>query len=223
MKKNSLSIFFHTHVERLEPDNGRLTLYLSNGNPMTVDVAIVGKGVRPNIDLAQNAGIDVDWGIVVDEEMKTSVPDVFSAGDVAQGINQATGEQQIVATWVNACVQGRTAGVNMSGGNTSCTGLRGNVCSILGNSVASVGVTRPDAAKHHWKSYTAPGGAYYRNIIFDKNDEIAGAVMMGDVSDIGLVRNMILNHVRLSDRIKEKIVRGPISYGDLYGCFLKKV
>jgi NAD(P)H-nitrite reductase large subunit len=155
--------------------------------------------------------------------MQTSAPDVFAAGDVAQGVNQSSGERQVVATWVNACVQGRTAGTNMSGGHASCTGLSGNVCSILGNSVASVGVTRPDPDRHHWQSYTAPDGAYYRNVIFGQNDEVVGAVMMGTVSDIGLIRNMIQNRVRVSGRLKEKIIHGPISYGDLYGCCLKKV
>jgi NAD(P)H-nitrite reductase large subunit len=128
-----------------------------------------------------------------------------------------------VATWVNACRQGKTAGTNMSGGNAACTVLGGNVCNILGNSVASVGVTSPDPGKHHWQSYTAPGGRYYRNIIYDQTDEIAGAVMMGDVSDIGLIRHMILNRVRVTGRLKEKIVHGPISYGDVYRCRLKKV
>ncbi len=188
-----------------------------------VDAAIVGKGVRPNVDLAKNIGIDVNWGIIVDDKMKTSLPNVFAAGDVAEGFNLASGGPQVIATWVNACVQGKTAGINMTGGDTSCSGLNGNVCSILGNSIASVGVTRPDSEKHYCKSYTDPGGANYRNIIFGENDEIVGAVMMGEVSDIGVIRSMILNRVRVSGRIKEKIVRGPISYGDLYGSHVKKI
>jgi len=220
---SGLSAYFETGVERIEADKGELRLVLNDGGDMSVDAVIVGKGVKPNIELAKHAGIEVDWGVVVDERMQTSAPEVYAAGDVAQGFNQASGERQVVATWVNACIQGKTAGTNMSGGQAACTGLSGNVCRILGNSVASVGVTHPDPVQHHWQSYTAPDGAYYRNIIFGQEDEIAGAVMMGSVSDIGLIRNMIQNRVRVSARLKEKIVHGPISYGDLYGCCLKKV
>ena len=223
IERSGLQVFFQTRVEKLEPDNGRLRLYLSNARHMTVDAAIVGKGVKPNVELAQNAGIGVDWGVVVDEKMQTSATDVFAAGDVAQGPSQSSGELQVVATWVNACVQGRTAGINMSGGRASCAGMTGNVCSILDNSIASVGITRPDPVKHRWQSYTAPGGTYYRNIIFGENDEIVGAVMMGDVSDIGLIRNMIQKGVQVPDRLRHKIVRVPITFGDLYGCCLKKL
>lgn len=223
IEKSGMSILFNIHVEQIAPDNGRLTILMNTGKTMTVDAVIVGKGVKPNVDIAQRAGIDTNWGIVVDDRMQTSLPDVFAAGDVAEGLNQATGEAQVVATWANACVQGKTAGINMSGGDAACAGLSGNVCSILGNSIASVGVTRPETGKHQCKSYTDPGGTYYRNIIFGQNDEIAGAVMMGHVSDIGVIRSMILNRIRVPRRIKEKIVRGPISYGDVYGCCLNKI
>lgn len=220
--KKGLSLLFHTRVERFEQEGGNLVLHLNTGKTVVVDAAIVGKGVVPNVELAKTAGIDVNWGIVVDEKMTTSVPTVFAAGDVAEGINGSTGQKQVVATWVNACVQGKTAGINMSDGDATCSGLNGNVCSILGNSVASVGITKPVAGVHHSISHTDPGGKYYRNIIFDEDDGIVGAVMMGEVSDIGVIRNIILKGVSVSPRIREKIVRGPISYGDIYSCCLNK-
>jgi nitrite reductase (NADH) large subunit len=218
IQQRGLSTLFDTRVQRIEPDKGKLVLHLNTGKLLVVDAAIVGKGVIPNTELAKTAGIDVDWGILVDDRMRTSVPGVFAAGDVAQGVNMATGESQVVATWVNACVQGKTAGINMSGGEASCSGLNGNVCSILGNSVASVGITRPDAKRHYSKSHTDPGGKYYRSIIFDDNDSIVGAVLMGEVSDIGVLRNLVLNGGHVSRRIRKRIVKGPISFGDLYGC-----
>jgi len=222
IEKSGMAVRFQTRVERIERAGGRLQLCLNDGKTMKVDAAIVGKGVKPNTQLAQEAGIAVDWGIVIDDRMQTSAPHVYAAGDVAQGRNKATGERQVVATWVNACVQGKTAGINMGDGDASCTGLNGNVCGILGNAVASVGITRPDPARHRWQSYAAPDGRCYRNIIFNQNDEIAGAVLMGDVADIGLIRNMVQNQVQVSDRLKAKIVHGPISYGDLYSCRLRK-
>lgn len=223
IEKSGLSILFHTRVRQIVPDNNKLALYLNTDKVVRVDAAIVGKGVRPSIDLAKTAGINVNRGIVVDEKMQTCRPGIYAAGDVAEGFNTATGEAQVIATWINACAQGKTAGINMSGGDDTCTGLSGNVCSILGNAIASVGITCPEAGKHRCQSYADRGGRYYRNIIFGRNDEIVGAVLMGHVSDIGIIRRMILNRICISNRIKEKIVRGPISYGDVYGCCVHKV
>jgi NAD(P)H-nitrite reductase large subunit len=222
IEHSGLSVLFNTRVEHISKDDQRLGLQLSSGESFAVDAAIVGKGVRPNTGLAESAGLEVDWGIVVDSHMNTSVPGIFAAGDVAQGLNQATGDRQVVATWVNACVQGKAAGTNMSGGDLSCSGLNGNVCSVLGNSVASVGITRPDPERHRSRSYTHPSGLFYRNIIFNEADEIAGAIMMGQVADIGLIRNMIVNRVQVPVNMQDRIARGPISYGEVYKCCVDK-
>lgn len=222
IENSGLSVLFKTRVEQIFKDNRRLGLQLNTGEYLSVDAAIVGKGVTPNIDLARSAGIEVDWGIVVDSRMKTSIPTIFAAGDVAEGLNQATGQRQVMATWVNACVQGKAAGTNMSGGDLTCFGLTGNVCSVLGNSVASVGITNPDPDRHRSKSYKHPSSLFYRNIIFNEADEIVGAVIMGMVTDIGIIRNMIINRIRVPKKMQEKIARGPISYGNVYKCCVNK-
>jgi NAD(P)H-nitrite reductase large subunit len=218
IKNSGLSIRFDTRAVRITKDHKQLEIHLNTGESLAVDAAIVGKGIVPNAGLAKKAGIKVNRGIVVDPRMRTDYQNIYAAGDVAEGLNQTTGERQVVATWVNACAQGRAAGVNMSGGKVTYTGLNCNVCSILGKSVASVGVTKPSPDQHRSKTFTHPSGIFYRNIIFNENDEIAGAVMMGQVSDIGLIRNMIIKRVKVPDRLKDRIVRAPISYGLIYNC-----
>jgi NAD(P)H-nitrite reductase large subunit len=205
---------------RITKDHKQLEIHLNTGKSLAVDAVIVGKGIVPNAGFAKKAGIKVNRGIVVDPRMRTDYQNIYAAGDVAEGLNQTTGERQVVATWVNACAQGRAAGINMSGGKVTYTGLNCNVCSILGKSVASVGVTKPSPDQHRSKTFTHPSGIFYRNIIFNENDEIAGAVMMGQVSDIGLIRNMIIKRVKVPDRLKDRIVRAPISYGLIYNCSL---
>lgn len=222
IRQSGLSVLFHTQVKRIVKDTTRLGIQLSTGECLPVDAAIVGKGVTANTRLAKTAGIQVNRGIVVDSRMKTSLSDIFAAGDVAEGLNQLNGQQQIIATWVNACTQGKTAGINMSGGDLTCFGLNGNVCNILGKPVASAGITNPDSNRHRSKYHTHPSGLFYRNIIFNEADEIVGAVMMGMVQDIGVIRNMIINRVSVPEKVQDRIARGPISYGDVYKILGKK-
>ncbi len=222
IEQSGLAVLFHTRVEQISKDNSRLVIHLSTGECLPVDAAIVGKGVMPNTSLAKSAGVKVNQGILADSRMRTDLPDIYAAGDVAEGLNQTTGQHQIVATWVNACAQGKAAGTNMSGGDLTCSGLNGNVCSILGKPVASVGITKPDPARHRSKRHTHPSGLFYRNIIFNEKDEIVGAVMMGIVSDIGLIRSMIINRVRTPEKVQDRIARGPLTYGDVYKyCMVK--
>jgi nitrite reductase (NADH) large subunit len=137
---------------------------------------------------------------------------VFAAGDVAEGINLATGNQQIIATWPNAGQQGKTAGSNMSGGSSKFKGLNGNICSLLNKSIASVGITRGDCQNYLETLYIKPENGIYRKLIFNKRDEIVGGVFLEAVSDIGIVRNMIYNKVKVPEYQRNHLARGPISY-----------
>ena len=81
----------------------------SSGQTLDCDFVIVGIGVAPRVDLARDAGIDVDDGITVDEHLRSSVPNVFAAGDVA-GAWHPFYEQRIrVEHWANALNQGPAA------------------------------------------------------------------------------------------------------------------
>jgi 3-phenylpropionate/trans-cinnamate dioxygenase ferredoxin reductase subunit len=80
-----------------------------------VDGVVVGIGIRPEVELARQAGLTLDEGIVVDEFLATSDPDVYAAGDVAKFYNPALGERVRVEHEDNALVMGRQAGRNMVG------------------------------------------------------------------------------------------------------------
>jgi NADPH-dependent 2,4-dienoyl-CoA reductase/sulfur reductase-like enzyme len=79
------------------------------------DAVIVGVGIQPNIYLAEEAGLSVDNGIIVNEYLQTDDPDIFAAGDVANFFNPALGERVRVEHEDNANTMGMLAGKNMSG------------------------------------------------------------------------------------------------------------
>lgn len=103
-------------------DDG-VTLALSDGSELAVDGVVAGLGVQPNVALAEQAGLDVTDGIVVDEHLRTGMPNIWAAGDVANFHNPAL-DQRLRVEHENAAVgMGHLAGRNMAGANETYTTL----------------------------------------------------------------------------------------------------
>jgi 3-phenylpropionate/trans-cinnamate dioxygenase ferredoxin reductase component len=103
-------------VAELTGRNGAVTgVILSGGSRIDADMVLAGVGITPNSQLAAEAGLKVDNGIVVDEHLRTSDPDIFAAGDVAHAYNPRLGRHTRVEHWANARRQGVTAAKAMLG------------------------------------------------------------------------------------------------------------
>ncbi len=88
---------------------------LSNGEDVPADLVVVGIGVRPVTDLAEQTGIEVDNGILVNDQLETRVPGIFAAGDVARFPDSVSGDRIRIEHWVVARRQGALAAHNMLG------------------------------------------------------------------------------------------------------------
>ena len=96
-------------VEGFEGEGRISAVRTSSGRVIECDFAVVGIGVTPRVELAVDAGLEVDNGIVVDERLRTSAPDIFAAGDVANAWHPFYGRRIRVEHWANALNQGPAA------------------------------------------------------------------------------------------------------------------
>lgn len=102
-------------VEKIDKKGEKYVVSAKGGEQTTVDAVIAGLGITPNVDLAQQAGLKVNDGIEVDDQLRTSGNDIYAAGDVARFYNPALKKQLRVEHEDNANTMGKMAGENMAG------------------------------------------------------------------------------------------------------------
>ena len=102
-------------AERVERRDGRFVVHAQGSGPIAADAVIAGLGIVPNVELARQAGLAVSDGIEVDKRLRTSQPEIYAAGDVAQFSNPVLGKRMRVEHEDNANTMGKVAGQNMAG------------------------------------------------------------------------------------------------------------
>lgn len=114
--KRGIKVFASETPASFSKLGGKLAIRTTGEIVFEADAIIVGAGILPATDLARGAGLKVEDGIIVDEFMRTSGPDIYAAGDVANFPYKDLGKRTRVEHWDNALSQGALAGANMAGG-----------------------------------------------------------------------------------------------------------
>jgi NAD(P)H-nitrite reductase large subunit len=162
----------------------RLRLQLASGDCLESDMLIVGKGVQPNSDLARDAGLQVAFGILIDDYCRTSHADVYAAGDAAEGKDFITGEPIIQGNWMTAVEQGENAAINMLGMSCAYAGsLKNNITEVFGVDVAAIGECLDDSVDS--VSIHDQSAGRFRKVFLDEQ-QVIGAILIGETNDAGL-------------------------------------
>ena len=109
----------NTEVSAIEGNGGLAIVTLADGSSIEADLLVVGIGVTPDTTLADAAGLRTDSGIIADERLRSSEPNIFAAGDIANAYHPVLGRHLRVEHWDNAIGQGVVAAQNMLGKEVS--------------------------------------------------------------------------------------------------------
>ncbi len=134
------------------------------------DFVAVCTGIRPNLAFLDPSQVEIDNAILVDEQMRTNIEDLYAAGDVCQGMNRLSGKREWMGTWGNACYQGRTAGFNMAGKYATYPGaIPQHVSPFFDWTYAQVGDVQRKEKGIHTESFGNPFDGTYRVVTYDGN------------------------------------------------------
>lgn len=114
-REKGVEVVTNDAVEGVQRNGSRLMVRTRGGQTHAVDGVVAGIGIRPNLELAGQAGLRLEDGIVVDEHLQTSAPEVFAAGDAANFYHNSLEKRVRVEHEDNAVQMGKLAGRNMAG------------------------------------------------------------------------------------------------------------
>ena len=137
-------------VEGFEEKDGGVDVLLKDSAPLHADMVVLAIGITPDTALAGEAGLELGLkgGIVVNDRMETSIPDIYAVGDAVQVKHAVTGQDVLLSLAGPANKQGRIAADNICGGDSRYLGSQGSsVLKVFGLTAASTGVNETNAKK----------------------------------------------------------------------------
>lgn len=171
------------------------TAHMKSGKTVDFDILVTAVGVKANTKLISDAHGQVGRGITVDARMKTDLPDVYAAGDCAEGFDISLGKSRVLAILPNAYMQGHAAGVNMAGGSESFdNAIPMNSIGFFGFHIMTAGsyVSKEDGGE----IYESADGENVRKF-FVKDGLLRGFMLIGDVRRGGIYTSLIRNKIPL--------------------------
>lgn len=175
---------------------------LTSGESLDFDVLVTAVGVRPNVNLIKDAGGEVDKGIIVDENMETSIPDVYAAGDCVVSYDLSCDTKRILAILPNAYNGGKTAGISMAGGNSP------TLKAMPMNAIGFFGLHIITAGAYTGETFEKNDSENYKKIFYS-NNTLRGFILIGNVDKAGIYTALIREKTPLSDIDFELICNEP--------------
>jgi NADPH-dependent 2,4-dienoyl-CoA reductase/sulfur reductase-like enzyme len=193
-REQGVTVMTGQWVDDLREDGSEAVLGLRDADngaaqEIRVDGVVAGIGVRPNVELAEAAGLTVDNGITVDEHLRTSHPDIYAAGDVASFWQHALGERVRVEHEDNAKSMGRLAGRNMAGENGRYDYLPFFYSDLFDLGYEAVGeVDARLETVEDWDEPYRKGVIYYR-----RDDRVRGVLLWNVWGQVDAARALIMS------------------------------
>ncbi len=181
-------------VKQLDGDEQVRSVVLATGEVIPAEMVLMTAGVRSNTYLARLAGLDVNNGIIVDNYLRTSDPDIYAVGDVSehQGVSYGT--------WAPAQFQGSIAGMNAAGAHMAFVGIpRSNLLKVLGVDLFSIGNVHPDDGS--FQTFERTEQENYSSFVF-RDNHLVGSILLGDATLSATLKKLIENQTSCADMLR---------------------
>ena len=194
-------LHYEESIERLEQQGDRLKVQGSKGFSATADLVGVGLGLTMNIDIFKGTGLDTKVGVLTNEFLETNMPDVWSAGDVAEFYDVVSQRHHRMGTWDSALNHGRHVAKNMLGAKQPYVEVPTYASGMFNSNISVMGVTteeEPEAESLFEVDYE---GRNYKRLFF-LGDKLAGAILIGKMKGRKKVLELISSRTPIDDRKK---------------------
>lgn len=189
LTKIGVTIIKQTQLTSIKGAEQGYDVTLSSGANITCDLIVVGKGIEYPVLWLKDQGFAVNKGIVVNEYLETGIEWVWAAGDVAEFNDLMLGDQMILGNWVNAQLQGRRVGLNMTGTREPFKLVSSYTAQGAGLIISFVGDIRP-LADRKMVLRGSPNENKYGRILL-KNNKVIGATLINLSQEMGAISKMI--------------------------------
>ncbi|MDD5111918.1 MAG: FAD-dependent oxidoreductase [Candidatus Altiarchaeota archaeon] len=206
LKIKGVDVITGNTVEEIVGEHERVAgVVLKDGKKIACGMVVLAVGVRPNIGLTEGTGIKTGRGILVDSRMRTSVEDVYAAGDVAEAHDTIINAPRTIAIWPLAVRQGRVAGLNMAGKSAEYPGgFPMNSVEIHGLPTISLGLTDPKNDGYTILSEYKPKEFLYRKVVLE-GGKLKGIIFVGKIDRAGLFTSIIDTGIDIN-KIKDRLL-----------------
>ena len=190
---------------------------LADASVLTADLIVAATGVKPHTEFLDQSPIRTGWGIHVDDCLRTTVPGVVAAGDVAEAADWLTGERYVHAIFPNAVNQAELAAANLLGANRVYQGAESmNSLKHLGVPIVAIGTTENPEEILRWQHNGALRSIYLRDGM------IVGAQLAGDIRAAGVYRSLMLRRADVS-RYGRRLIEPGFGIGDITWNALRSI
>jgi nitrite reductase (NADH) large subunit len=197
VEKNGIKVISNSTAVEIMGEDKVTGLRTDDGSEVPADLVVFCKGVVPNTESVKGTEVQARHGILVDSRMRTNLPNVYAAGDVAEAPDILFGGWGSHSIWPNATEQGRIAGENMAGGDIEYPGTMAmNSVSVFGLPMMILGSVRPK--DRTGVSFMRSGSGEQYKCITLKDDRIIGTLLVGKVSNAGIYSMLIKRKLNIS-------------------------
>jgi nitrite reductase (NADH) large subunit len=235
LQEDGVQIHYHTELAEVLTKNNRVDAVLTKGGrQIRCALVAVAIGVRPRKQLAETCGLEADRGILVNEYLQTSDPNIFAAGDVGQAYDPQTGDYVLDSLWGPAREQGTVAGYNMSGrlsiyhklmpfNVTRLAHLTTTIIGMVGrgDDLDMIGIARGDSETFRQLSDSIAVQSYFSinrvRVLIDGN-HIIGGIVMGDQTLSRPILHLATREVDITP-IRDQLLQPGASIEDILSHF----